>query len=331
MNDLTLALFLDAGRGRNPINVNTLVVASDSLILRVLQGTDVYTLESVHTNVPMMAALRDSDDDESPSTPQHSSMTWSPHDMVSMGQAPNGALHRAASYADFESQVHGHHMPPQYGHRQGIPATVPHEYHGPTVPEPHAHVQLVHRSAAMPRQAYYVTEQGNPGVATMTSSLPAHYHLSQQVERPAMEMPYSTPGIPTSIQSSPSTFSATSVPSPMVQDGFYAHQPAPQPAYTTAEAQPAMVQYHQPIQHHMAQPQQAVVSQPQHMSATTEHYHAPPSHPQQEQWSHYDPPIEVTTIGQLPAYGSAVYDIYAPKIEFDDPSLQLPSSRLASM
>ncbi|KAH7179664.1 uncharacterized protein B0J16DRAFT_174784 [Fusarium flagelliforme] len=271
----------------------------------------------------------DSDDDESPSTPQHSSMTWSPHDMVAMGQpVPNGSLHRASSYADFESQVHGRHIPPHYGHRHGVPA---HEYHGPPVPDQqHAHVQLVHRTSAMPRQAYYVTEQGNPGVATMTSSLPAHYHISQQVERPAMEM-YSTSGVPTSIQSSPSTFSATSVPSPMVQDGFYAHQPAAQPSYSAAESQPGMVQYHQPIQHHMAHPQQPVVSQSQHMPATTEHYPPPSAHPQQEQWSHYDPPIEVTTIGQLPAYGSAVYDIYAPKLEFEDPSLQLPSSRLASM
>ncbi|KAF4973757.1 hypothetical protein FSARC_65 [Fusarium sarcochroum] len=273
----------------------------------------------------------DSEDDESPSTPQHSSMTWSPHDMVSMNQAiPNGPLHRSSSYADVESQVHAHHMPQQYGNRQGL--NVPHEYHGPPVSEQHPHVQLVHRTTNMPRQAYYVTEQGNPGVATMTSTVPPHYQLAQQVERPHMELPYSTSGIATSIQSSPSTFSATSVPSPMVQEGFYAHQPGNQPAYTTAETQPAMIQYHQPMQHHMAQPQQPVVSQAQHIhTPTTEHYAHAPAHPQQEQWSHYDPPIEVTTIGQLPAYGSAVYDLYAPKIEFDDPSMQLPSSRLASL
>ncbi|KAF5695765.1 zinc finger protein [Fusarium denticulatum] len=274
----------------------------------------------------------DSDDDESPSTPQHSSMTWSPHEMVSMNQgAPGGPLHRASSYADFESQVHGHHMPQHYGNRQGISASVPHEYHGTPVPEQHAHVQLVHRAATMPRQAYYVTEAGNPGVATMTSTVPPHYQLSQQVERPPMELPYSAPGIATSIQSSPSTFSATSVPSPMIPEGFYAHQPGSQPAYTTAESQPAMIQYQQPIQHHMAQPQQPVVSQAQHIPSAAGHYAPPAAHPQQEQWPHYDPPIEVTTIGQLPAYGTAVYDIYGPKIEFEDPSLQLPSSRLASM
>ncbi|CAJ0552904.1 Ff.00g009820.m01.CDS01 [Fusarium sp. VM40] len=275
----------------------------------------------------------DSDSDESPSTPQHSSMTWSPHDMVHMNHVPpNGSLHRASSYADFESQVHNHHhMPQGYGPRQGIPASVPHEYRGSPVPEQHPHVQLVHRASTMPRQAYYVTEQGNPGVATMINAVPPHYQLSQQVQRPAIELPYSTSGIATSIQSSPSTFSVTSVPSPMVPEGFYGHQPGSQPAYSAAESQPAMIQYHQPVQHHMAQPHQPVVSQAQHIPATTEHYPPPPVHSQQEHWPHYDPPIEVTTIGQLPAYGTGVYDMYGPKIEFDDPSLQLPSSRLASM
>ncbi|KAM0349740.1 hypothetical protein ACHAPU_003569 [Fusarium lateritium] len=275
----------------------------------------------------------DSDDDESPSTPQHSSMTWSPHDMVHMNQVPpHGSLHRASSYADFESQVHNYHVPHGYGNRQGIPAGVPHEYHSSPVPEQHPHVQLVHRASTMPRQAYYVTEQGNPGVATMTNTVPSHYQLPHQVQqRPPMEMPYSAAGITTSIQSSPSTFSATSVPSPMVPEGYYGHQHGNQPAYTAAESQPAMIQYHQPVQHHMAQPHQPVVSQAHHVTSTTEHYPPPPVHSQQEQWPQYDPPIEVTTIGQLPAYGTGVYDMYGPKIEFDDPSLQLPSSRLASM
>ncbi|KAF5022377.1 hypothetical protein F66182_5578 [Fusarium sp. NRRL 66182] len=273
----------------------------------------------------------DSDDDESPSTPQHSAMTWSPHAMISMNQAvSNGSLHRASSYADFESQVHAHQMPHQYGNRQGISASIPHEYHGPPVPEQHAHVQILHRATNMPRQAYYVTEQGNPGVATMTTTVQPHYQLSQQVERSPIDLPYPS-GVPTSIQSSPSTFSTTSVPSPMVQEGYYAHQSGNQPAYTTAEPQPAMIQYHHPIQHHMAQPQQQVVSPAQHIHTPTAEHYPPPAHPQQEQWPHYDPPIEVTTIGQLPPYGTAVYDLYGPKIEFDDPSMQLPSSRLASL
>ncbi|EEU43952.1 uncharacterized protein NECHADRAFT_74286 [Fusarium vanettenii 77-13-4] len=275
----------------------------------------------------------DSDDDEPPSTPQHSGMTWSPQDMVPMNQGiPHGSLHRSASYADFEQQVHGQHLQQQYGGRQGLPPHVPHEFHGPTMPDHHAGVQMVHRPTNMPRQAYYVTEQGNPGVATMTSAVQPHYQLPQQVERPPMDIPYPASGIATSIQSSPSAFSATSVPSPMIPEGFYAHQPGNPPAYSAADSQPAIIQYHQPIQHPMSQSQPPVTSQaPQIQAPPADHYPQPPAQPQHEQWAHYDPPIEVTTIGQLPAYGTGVYDIYGPKIEFDDPTMQLPSSRLASL
>ncbi|KAJ4125163.1 hypothetical protein NW765_015553 [Fusarium oxysporum] len=175
----------------------------------------------------------DSHDDEFPSTSQHSSMNGSPHEMVSISQgAPNGSPHRASSYADCDSQVHGHHMPQHYVNRQGIPASVPHEYHGTPVPEQHTHVQLVHRAATMPRQVYYVTGAGNPGVASTTSNAPPHYHPSQQVERPLMELPYLGPGIATSIQSSP-----------MIPEGFYAHQSRRQPAYRAAEFRQAMIQY----------------------------------------------------------------------------------------
>ncbi|KAJ4204022.1 hypothetical protein NW767_004882 [Fusarium falciforme] len=275
----------------------------------------------------------DSDDDEPPSTPQHSGMTWSPQDMVPMNQGiPHGSLHRSASYADFEQQVHGQHLQQQYGGRQGLPPNVPHEFHGPPMPDHHAGVQMVHRPTNMPRQAYYVTEQGNPGVATMTSAVQPHYQLPQQVERPPMDIPYPASGIATSIQSSPSAFSATSVPSPMIPEGFYAHQPGNPPAYSAADSQPAIIQYHQPIQHPMSQSQPPVTSQaPQIQAPPADHYPQPPAQPQQEQWAHYDPPIEVTTIGQLPAYGTGVYDLYGPKIEFDDPTMQLPSSRLASL
>ncbi|GKU09076.1 unnamed protein product [Fusarium langsethiae] len=81
---------------------------------------------------------------KSSSTPQHSSMTSSPHDVVSMGQlVHNSSLPHASSYADFESPVHGHHMPPHYAHRHGIPTTVPYKYHGHTVPGQQAHDQIV--------------------------------------------------------------------------------------------------------------------------------------------------------------------------------------------
>ncbi|ENH65378.1 hypothetical protein FOC1_g10000707 [Fusarium oxysporum f. sp. cubense race 1] len=99
----------------------------------------------------------DSDDDGSPSTPQ-----------LPMNQGDsNGPLHRASSCADFESQVHGYHIPQLRDNRQGIPASVPHEYHGTPVPEQYTPVQPVHRATTMTQEVYYVTEAENPYIFNM--------------------------------------------------------------------------------------------------------------------------------------------------------------------
>ncbi|EXL39616.1 hypothetical protein FOCG_17776 [Fusarium oxysporum f. sp. radicis-lycopersici 26381] len=259
-----------------------------------------------------------SDDNGSPSTPQ-----------LPMNQvASNWPLHRASPYSDFESQVHGHYIPQHCDNRQGIPASVPHQYHGTPVPEQYTPVQLAHQAATM-AQVYYVTEAENPGVATMTNTVPPHYQLSQQGERPSMELSVYSPSNCDVDSSSPSTFSTISVPTPMIPEYFYAHQPGSQPAYIAAGYQPAMIEYQQPIQRHMAQPHPSLASQSRHVP-TTSGQNPLPRVQKQEQRSHYDPPIKVTIMGQLPTYGTAVYD-YGPKYEYEDPSLQLLSGRLASM
>ncbi|KAH7205063.1 hypothetical protein BKA60DRAFT_611920 [Fusarium oxysporum] len=275
----------------------------------------------------------DSEDDEPPLTPQHSSMTWSPRDIVSMEQAiSHGPLHRATSYADFGQQFHGQHMSQQYVNRQGIPLNAPQEFHGQPMPDYYVGAPTLRWTTTMPCQVYYVTKQGNPGALTMTNAAQYHYRLPRQVERPPIELPYSTSAIATSIQSSPRTFSVTSVSSPIAQECFYAYLPGNQPEYVQADPQQSIVQYQHPMQHLMSQSQPPVASQAQPL-----HVHSADHPPQEsgqaqlEQWSTNDPPIEVTTIGQLPAYGTAVCDPYGPKIEVDDPSMQLPSSRLASL
>ncbi|EXK24444.1 KRAB domain-containing zinc finger protein [Fusarium oxysporum f. sp. melonis 26406] len=275
----------------------------------------------------------DSEDDEPPLTPQHSSMTWSPRDIVSMEQAiSNGPLHRATSYADFGQQVHGQHMSQQYVNRQGIPSNAPQEFHCQPIPDYYVGAPTLHRTTTMPCQMYYVTEQGNPGVVTMTNAAQRHYRLPRQVERPPVELPYSTSAIATSIQSSPRNLSVTSVSSPVAQECFFTYLPGNQPEYVQADLQHSIVQYQHPMQHLMSQSQPPVASQahPLHAPAA-DHPPQKSAQAQLEQWSTNDPPIEVTTIGQLPAYGTAVYDPYGPKIEVDDPSMQLPSSRLASL
>jgi len=275
----------------------------------------------------------DSEDDEPPSTPQHSAMTWSPCDIVSMDQAiPHGPLHRATSYADFNQQVHDQHLPQQYANQHGTPSNAPQEFHDQLIPDYYVGATTLRRTTTMPRQMYYVTEKGNPEVVTMTNAAQPHYQLSQQVERPPIELRYPTLATAASIQSSPSTFFATSVSSPMVQECFYAYLPRNRPEYAQADSQQSIIQYQQPMQHLMGQFQQPVASQAQPIHApAADHSHQKPAQAQQEQWSNYDLPIEVTTIGQLPVYGTTVYDPSGPKIEVDDPSMQLPSSRLASL
>ncbi|RYC78445.1 hypothetical protein BFJ63_vAg18682, partial [Fusarium oxysporum f. sp. narcissi] len=275
----------------------------------------------------------DSEDDEPPSTPQHSAMTWSPCDIVSMDQAiPHGPLHRATSYADFNQQLHDQHMLQQYANQHGIPSNVTQEFHGQPIPDYYIGASTPRRTTTMPRQMYYITEQGDPEVVTMTNAAQPHYQLPQQVERPLVELRYSTLATAASIQSSPRTFSATSVSSPMVQERFYAYLPRNRPEYAQADSQQSIIQYQQPMQHLMGQFPQPVASQAQPIHApAADHSHQKPVQTQQEQWSNYDLPIEVTTIGQLPVYGTTVYDPYGPKIEVDDPSMQLPSSRLGSL
>ncbi|KAL5600729.1 hypothetical protein FOVSG1_006759 [Fusarium oxysporum f. sp. vasinfectum] len=274
-----------------------------------------------------------SDDDEPPSTPQHSAMSWSPRDIVSIEQAtPQGPLHRTTSYTGFEQQANVQHVPQQYADREGIPSNTPHGFHGPPIPDYYDSALTLRRTTTIPHQMYYVTEQGNPEVVTMTNATQPHCQLPQQVERPLMGLPNSTLAIAASIQSSPRTFSATSLSSPMVQECFYTYPLRNQPEYAQTDFQQPIIQYQQPMQHLMSQFQQPVTFQAQLIYAPAADYSPQKSaQAQQEQWSNDDPLIEVTAIGQLPAYETAVYGFYGPKIEVYDPWIQLPSNKLASL
>jgi hypothetical protein len=183
-------------------------------------------------------------------------MIWSPHDIVSMEQTiPHSPFHRATSYANFEQQVHGQHAPQQYANRQGIPSNAPQEFHGQPIPNYYVGAPTLRRTTTMPCQIYYVTEQGSPGVITKTNAAQPHYQLPKQVERPPMGLPYSTLAIAASIQSNPSTFSTTSVSSPIAQECFYAYLPGNKPEYAQADPQQSIVHYQHPMQYLMSHSQ----------------------------------------------------------------------------
>lgn len=222
----------------------------------------------------------------------------------------------------------------------------------------HPNIQMM-QQGPVSQHPYYVTEHNNPGVATMNTSphpsgahMPPQYHQvpRQGVERLPLEIPYNAAsGLNASIQSSPSTFSSASSRSDNAQDGFYTHAPAAQDAtYALHSAtpgeqqQPQMVAYQgqmAPQPQQMSQPppppQQIQQPPPQPQQVHSPHHYQPPqAQPEEQGWYAavpYQPPVEVTTIHQIPTYGSAVYDPWGPKIEYEDSSMQMPSARIESM
>ncbi|CAK7224919.1 hypothetical protein SCUCBS95973_005682 [Sporothrix curviconia] len=243
-----------------------------------------------------------------------------------------------------------------------------------SMPPHHPGMPILHRAASMPQHPYYVTDHNNPGVATMNTNSPMaaaasyqqqqqhpqqqhpqqqhpqqqhpHHHQipRQSVERIAVEIPYSaTPGLTASIQSSPSSFSASGR-SPSTQDGFYTHQ-APQAAtYALHTASPIVEQHRAPMVHYAAAAapnQQQPPQQHQHQQHQ-QHQHQQQQQQQQqppgeEQWYSsvpYQSPVEVSVpqMAQLPAYGSTMYDPWGEaKIEFETAGMQLPSARIEQM
>ncbi|EWZ27848.1 hypothetical protein FOZG_18432 [Fusarium oxysporum Fo47] len=160
-------------------------------------------------------------------------------------------------------------MPQQYTSRHGIPSNAPQKFYGQRIPDYYVGAPTLRRTTTMPCQMYRVAERGNLGVVTMANAALPHHQLPQRVERPPIELPYSTLAIAASIQSSPRTFSATSVSSPMVQECHYAYLLGNQSEYSQADSQKSIIQYRQPMQHLMSQSRQPVASevQPIHASA----------------------------------------------------------------
>ncbi|OTA53682.1 hypothetical protein K449DRAFT_206490 [Hypoxylon sp. EC38] len=290
----------------------------------------------------------ESDGGESPSTPRPTGLSWSTSHLTAGHPGLQGhTIQRAASFADFGQHINEYNVQQQYNHRHSVSAGGAHEYHGEAIQQPqqqqqqqHPGVHMLHRTASMPQHPYYVTEQNNPGVATMNTNPIQSYQMPrQQPERLPLEIPYTGASMAGSIQSSPSTYSAAAPGrSPSAQDGFYTHQPPQTTAYALNTTSPVveqpMVQYaqqvHQPIHPQSVQPQ--VPSAPQ-VHHTQEQYQPAPAQTEDPWYSTvpYQAPVEVGTIGQLPSFGSSVFDPWAIKPDFDDPTMQMPSARIDSM
>jgi hypothetical protein len=289
----------------------------------------------------------DSECGEAPPTPRQANMMWSQHTMMPQAQqmmSAGGAHPRSASFADFNSGMVTYDMRQHDGHRSTVSGVIPDFQAAPLYDEG---AVMLQRSSSIPNHPFYVTDQSNPAIATMDPN-PVQQQVyrmpRQHIEQPHLEIPYSAACLSNSLQSSPSAFSASSLRSPTTHDGFYSHQTAQSATYALQHAsrpedhQP-MAQYHQQIsstmgQDHPSLAQVQVQAQAESSPVVTPTDGYSQQSPQHEpaSWYPYQAPVEVVTIGSLPAFGTMSYDIYnGPKLEFEDTSMILPSARIDTL
>ncbi|RFU34382.1 hypothetical protein B7463_g1931, partial [Scytalidium lignicola] len=271
----------------------------------------------------------DSDSGESPSTPQHPGQIPWPQTVPMPSHAQvihSHQLQRAHSFADF-----GHQQPEGYpagygnGHRHSVSGGQQYA----VIPENGQPMPAVHRpQSVQTNSSYYVSEQNNPGVATMNTNTAVPIQTYQVPRQQADSLPQET------AHCSPSSYSSVSRASSTSQhDGYYTHQSTQSATYALQNAspidQPPMVPYHlQQQPQHRAQPMTNPGPQPVHEQYA---HHVQPA----GQWYDsmpYQAPIQV--IGQVPAYPqSAVFaDPWVQKFEtYDDPTMQMPSARIETL
>ncbi|PNY28447.1 Zinc finger protein [Tolypocladium capitatum] len=281
----------------------------------------------LHPNEILDDCTSESDSGESPPTPTLSWPTQGPMVTHPAMSHPH-SMHRAASFADFGQHM-DYGMSQQMAHRHSV-AGEGQEY--AAGPGPQHGMQMIQRTPGMPH--FYVVEQNNPAIAAMqAAAVQQPYHVPRQhVERVTIEIPYSAGSI-TSISSSPGSFSPVSGHSPTIQEGMYTHQAPQRSAYALQDTSPPVEQQqHSIVQYSQQQMSQAISQTQQQTPQVAPEQYQQPSQPEPEAWYQYQAPVEVATIGHLPPFGSTVFDLYGgPKIEFDDPTMQLPSSRIETM
>ncbi|RYC64069.1 hypothetical protein CHU98_g2132 [Xylaria longipes] len=267
----------------------------------------------------------ESDGGESPTTPTQRAMPWlglSQALPTLSGQSPN----RSPSFSNFSQHLDEYvATQTQYGHRHSISTSDVHEYQDSSIPGQHGGIQLINR-IHIPTSTYYVPDQINPAVATMNTNPIQQYQASRPQERPIQEITYSTTNLNGSIQSIPGHFSSLSIRGPPSQGGYY-HLNQP---HQVLDHQ-IMAQFRQPMQTSMQPlPQTPTV---QHVHGIQEPFQQPASHDTGHWYSEvpYNPPIGVSTIDQVPTYGSGLITGWDYKPELDDPTMQMPSARLDNM
>ncbi|KAI0420384.1 hypothetical protein F5X98DRAFT_26445 [Xylaria grammica] len=265
----------------------------------------------------------DSDSGESPTTPTtQRAASWTPYSQI----PPALPLHRSTPFADYGPHVDEYATQAQYSNRHSISGGDTHEYQETSVPEQHRNLRMLNRMQ-IPPNTYYVTEQSNPAVATMNTNPIQQYQAGPpQPERPPQDIPCSATSLNGSIPNVSSPYSPpAAVRGPPSQGGYYLPN---QPPQVLEQQQQFMAQFRmQQSIHPLSQ-----ISAVQPVHGSQEQFQQQATHPT-DQWYNeiqYQPPMEVATIGQIPTYGSVIFDGWEFKPE-DDPTMQMPSARIDNM
>lgn len=151
---------------------------------------------------------------------------------------------------------------------------------------------------AMTQAPFYVIDHENPGVATMNPNMQAFVPRTAERPAPIDLTSYQGTGLATPMNSSPS-FTPPPGGSPIMSEGFYTTQGPQAATYALQNA---------------TQMEQTAIAQ----------YPSPEA--DNGSWYNYQAPVDVSIV---PGYGFELYG--QGKIDFEDPSMQLPSSRLEAL
>ncbi|KOS22535.1 Zinc finger protein 143 [Escovopsis weberi] len=284
----------------------------------------------LHSNGIADDCTSESDSGESPSTPTRPSMSWAP---PLYPQPPSNApsletLSRTASMIEFGQHMSGYSsIGGPLTHRHSFANLqefqMNHARDSQQQQQQYPHHNMLHRTTSLPRHPFYIDTDMTMG------SNPIHQHPAypiprQEGYRTGLHMVYS-PSL------TPTNFSPVSGHSPSVPDSLYTSHQGPQSATHALQTATSLQQQHQ---------QQQIISFPTlpSQAAPTQtvgsYMQSSPQASSPDQW--FQDPVPVvevaTTIGSLPVYGSGgAYNMYEIKMEFEDPSMQLPSRRLDGM
>lgn len=152
--------------------------------------------------------------------------------------------------------------------------------------------------SSMSQSPFYVIDQENPAIATMNPNMQPYSVPRHASERPAaIDLTYANSGIATPSNSSPAFSPPANTGSPLLSEGYYTTQGAQNATYAL---------------HHVSE------------ANSVAQYASPEA--DNGSWYNYQAPVDVSIV---PSYG---FDIYTQaKLDFEDPSMQLPSSRLEAM